>query len=104
MLPKTFSAYGNDYTIESAKVGVAQYGKTTIECKGSNFTTLPLRDGRPVIPVQCVMIVDGKEYESEGASVSGDGITYNFGEVLIPEKIVLFPADKKDDRTEVPVE
>ena len=99
----SFTVFGNPYSIEKYKIFKDEKGNTSIAVFGSGFEILPFRDGRIQIPVWCDYVSDGREIGSVGATTSKTLVIYTFESSVVPETIIFWPSDNRNDKTRISV-
>lgn len=94
------SSHGNSYTIAAFTLGTDEKGSTTITISGSGFNTMPLRNGRIVVPVLCSFTTGGEEYEWEQVQGGDGSLTFVFDTAKKPETISFYAEDKQEKKYE----
>lgn len=102
-LPKSFTAYGNSYSITSYSIEVNDEGNTIVTCEGSGFDILPLREGSFRMPLECTLISGGTSYDWTGGMSSSGSLEFEFEGIIEPDTVIFTAGDDEAQRVELTV-
>ena len=96
----TLSYDGNSASVTVDSVFLDDDGKVSVVLKGTGYSfngILPIRNGQLVVAFGVDALVGETRYSWHTASFENDTITYNTDATELPEQIVLYSNDNKDE-------
>ena len=92
---------GDTAYAKPAAVYLDENGKLTVQVAGRGYGfngILPLRNGKIIVPFYADVKVGEKTVSWDSASIGGGAITYTYDLTELPDEVILYSSDNKDEQ------
>ena len=92
---------GDTAYAKPAAIYLDENGKLTVKVAGRGYGfngMLPIRNGKIVVPFYADVKVGEKTVSWDSASIGGGSITYTYDLTELPDEVILYSSDSKDEK------